>query len=127
LFEVSAPHNGVNNTFTTGKNDLIAKQIFWEVLQSHDVVMASFKDKSFKKDSSMSAEYVKLLIMNTGMEVVDQLVKRVTNLEERINGMAKEVRVAEEKSSAASNGVATATKAIDALEHPQTEAPKTVV
>jgi hypothetical protein len=114
LFEVSGPRNGVKQTFTTGKNELIAKQIFWAVLRSHDV-MANFKDKSFKNDASVSAEYVKFLIMNTGMEVVDQLGKRVQALEEKMLSMAKEVRTAEAKSSAASNGVTGVSKSLELL------------
>jgi hypothetical protein len=50
LVEVSTPWNGVKQMFTTGPNDLIAKQIFWSVLQSHDL-MANYKDNSFKNDS----------------------------------------------------------------------------
>jgi hypothetical protein len=114
LVEVSAPRNGIKQTFTTGRNDLIAKQFFWSIIQSQDL-MANYKDKSFKNDPSVSSEYVKFLVMNTGMDLVDQLVKRVTVLEEKINGLIKDVKVAESKSSTASNGVSSLTKAIETL------------
>jgi hypothetical protein len=70
LIEVAAPRNGVKQNFVTGRNDIIAQQIFWAVIRSHDI-MARYKDKSFKNDPSVSAEYVKFLIMNTGMDIVD--------------------------------------------------------
>jgi lysozyme family protein len=109
LVEVSAPRNGIKHSFITGRNDLIAKQI-WSVIQSHDL-MASYKSKSFKNDPSVSSKYV----MNTGMDLVDQLVKRVTTLEELVKGLIKDVKVAELKSSSASNGVSSITKTIEAL------------
>jgi hypothetical protein len=111
LMEVSAPRNGIKQTFTTGRNDLIAKQIFWSIIQSHDI-MAKYKDQSFKNDATVSSDYVKFLVMNTGMDLVDQLVKRVSALEDQVKILVKEVKVAESMSSTASNGVSTATKAI---------------
>jgi hypothetical protein len=56
--------------FVTGENDLIAKQIIWSVIHSHDI-MATYKDSPFKNDPSVSSEYVKFLVMNTGMDLVD--------------------------------------------------------
>jgi hypothetical protein len=85
LFEVSAPRNGFKQTFITGRHDIIAKQIFWAVIRSQDI-MAAYKDKSFQNDPLVSAEYVKFLIMNTGMDIIDQLVKRNTVLEEKVTG-----------------------------------------
>jgi hypothetical protein len=114
LIEVSAPRNGVKQTFTMGRNDLIAKHIFWLVLQSHDI-MAKFKDQSFKNDACVSSEYVKFPVMNTGMDLVDQLVKRRTTLEELVKALLKGTKVAESKSSTASNGVSTLTKMVEAL------------
>jgi hypothetical protein len=97
-----------------GKNDVIGKQIFWSALQSQDA-MAKYKDKSFKNDPSVPAEYVKFLIMNTGMDVVDQLLKQVTILEEKVGGMVNEVKTSEAKESSASNAISIANKNIDAL------------
>jgi hypothetical protein len=96
-----------------GKNDVIGKQIFWSV--THFDVMAKYKDKSLQNDPMVSAEYVKFLIMNTGMDLVDQLVKRVTILEDKVGGMAKEVKTLQAKASSASNAISIASKSIDAL------------
>jgi chaperonin cofactor prefoldin len=74
--------------------------------------MARYKDKSFKNDPLVSAEYVKFLIMNTWMELIDQLVKRVTTLEDRVNLMAKDLKSADTKVQTTSNNVSTALKAI---------------
>jgi hypothetical protein len=59
-----------------------AKQIFWAVIQSQDV-MAMYKNNGFKNDSSVASEYVKFLIMNTGMDVVDQMGKEQLLLKKR--------------------------------------------
>jgi uncharacterized protein YneF (UPF0154 family) len=112
--EVAAPRNGVKQNFVTGRNDIIAQQIFWAVIWSH-YIMAQFKDKSFKNDPSVSAEYVKFLIMNTGMDLVDQLVKQVGILEEKVSSMQKDLKSADTKAQTASNNVSSALKAIDVL------------
>jgi hypothetical protein len=104
----------VPDNFITGRNNIIAKQIFWEVIKSHDI-MARYKDKSFKNDPSILSEYVKFLIMNTEMDIVNQLVKRVSLLGEKVLSMIKELKAAEAKASLASNGVNTVQKAIDAI------------
>jgi hypothetical protein len=96
LIEVAAPQNGVKQNFVAGRNDIIAQQIFWAVIHSYDI-MARYKDKSFKNDPSVLAEYVKFLIMNTGMDIIDQLVKRVGILEERVSAMQKDVKNADTK------------------------------
>jgi peptidoglycan hydrolase CwlO-like protein len=114
LLEVAAPRNGVKQNFVTGRNDIIAQQIFWAVICSHDI-MARFKDKSFKNDPSVSAEYVKFRIMNTGMDLVDQLVKRVRVLEEKVTSMQKDLKSADTKAQTASNNVSNALKAIESL------------
>jgi uncharacterized protein YlxW (UPF0749 family) len=62
----------------------------------------------------VSSEYVKFLVMNAGMDLLDQLVKIVTELEEKVNTLIKEVKIAESKSNTASNGVSIANKAIEA-------------
>jgi hypothetical protein len=77
--------------------------------------MARYKDQSFANDPSVSSDYVKFLVMNTGMDLVDQLVKRVTSLEEKVRGLLKDVKVAESKSSTASNGVSESKTSISDL------------
>jgi hypothetical protein len=73
---------------------LIAQQIFWAVIQSQDI-MARFKDKAFKNDPTVLSEYVKFLILNSGMDIIDKLLIKVAVLEEKVSTMAKEVKVAE--------------------------------
>jgi uncharacterized protein YlxW (UPF0749 family) len=65
-------------------------------------------------DAAVSSEYVKFLVMNTGIDLVDQLVKKVTILEEKVNPLIKEVQVAESKASTVSNEVSTTNKAFEA-------------
>jgi hypothetical protein len=45
--------------------------------------------------------------MNTGMDVVDQMGKKLTALEEKVTPMANEVKVAEAKASNAANSIST--------------------
>jgi hypothetical protein len=104
LIEVLEPRNGVKQTFITGRNDVIAKQIFCAVIRSHDI-MARYKDTGFKNDLTVASEYVKFLIMNTGMDVIDQLVTKHAVVEETTKNLLKDVKVAESKASSASNGV----------------------
>jgi hypothetical protein len=77
--------------------------------------MARFKNNCFKNDPMVSAEYVKFLIMNTGMDVVDQLSKKLTVVEEKVNPIVKEVKVAEAKASNAANNISTLSKMVDGL------------
>jgi hypothetical protein len=114
LFKVSAPRNGVNKTFITGQNDIIGKQIFWAVIRSHNV-MEGFKNNSFKNDPTVSAAYVKFLIMNTGMDIVAQLSKKLAVVEEKVNPMVKDVKVAAAKASNAANNISMLSKTVDGL------------
>jgi polyhydroxyalkanoate synthesis regulator phasin len=74
-----------------------------------------YKNSGFKNDPSVSSEYVKFLIMNTGMETIDQLEKKQGSLEEKVHTLGKEFKVCEAKSLSASNGASTAKSAVDAL------------
>jgi hypothetical protein len=103
LFDVSAPRNSVKQTFITGRNDIIAKQIFWAVIRSHDI-MAAYKDKSCK-----------FLIMNTGMDIIDQLVKRNSVVEEKVTGLLKDSKGVDAKASSASNSLSITSKALENL------------
>jgi acetyl/propionyl-CoA carboxylase alpha subunit len=77
--------------------------------------MARFKVKSFKNDPSVSAEYVKFLIMNTGMDIIDHLGKKLTVVKEKATPMVTDVKVAEAKASNASNSNSTLSKKVDGL------------
>jgi hypothetical protein len=101
LIEVFGPRNGVKQNFILGRNDIICKQIFWAVIRSHDI-MARYKSTGFKNDPSVASEYVKFLVMNTGMDVIDQLTTKSKTLEEMVKTLVKEVKIAEAKASSAS-------------------------
>jgi hypothetical protein len=103
--------NGVNKTLVTGQN---GKQIFWAVIRSQDV-MARFKNNAFKNDPTVSAEFAKFLILNTGMDIVNWLGNRLTTVEEKVNPMVKDVKVAEAKASNAPNSISKKTKTVDGL------------
>jgi hypothetical protein len=77
--------------------------------------MAQYKNAGFKNDPSVSSEYVNFLIMNTGMDVVDQMGKKQLSLEEKVNALVKEVKVCDAKASTASNCVSTVKSSVEAL------------
>jgi hypothetical protein len=111
---VAGPRNGVRQNFITVHNNVIAKQIFWAVIRLQNV-MAWYKNAGFKNDPSVSSEYVKFLIMNMGMDVVDQMGKKQMSLEKKVNGLIKDAKVLEAKASSASNGVSTVKSSVEAL------------
>jgi hypothetical protein len=77
--------------------------------------MARYKNAGFKNDPSVSSEYVKFLIMSTGMDVVDQMGKRQLSLEEKVKKLVKEVKVCDANVSTASNGVSTVKSSVEAF------------
>jgi hypothetical protein len=111
LEDVSTPRNGVVNAFEIGDNSLICKRIFWAVIRSHDI-MERYKHHSFKNDPAVSAEYVKFLVMNTGMDAIDALVKQNEALRIKVEALTGQVTIADSKSATASNAVAEQKKLI---------------
>jgi hypothetical protein len=114
LIEVAGPRNGVKHNFITGRNDIIVKQIFWAVIRTQDI-MARYKRMGFKNDPSVSSEYVKFLIMNTGMDAIDQIEKKHEVWEAQVKAMSKEVKVADTKATSASNGANCAKSSVEAI------------
>jgi uncharacterized protein YneF (UPF0154 family) len=51
--------------------------------------MARFKDKALKNDPAISAEDMKFLIMNTGMDIIDQMGRKLAGVEEKVMPMVK--------------------------------------
>jgi hypothetical protein len=114
LIEVAAPRNGVKHNFVTGRNDIIVKQIFWAVIRSHDI-MARYKRMGLKNDPSVSSEYVKFLVMNTGMDAIDAIEKKQESLEVQVKSLTKEVKVADTKAASALNGADCVKSSVEAL------------
>jgi hypothetical protein len=104
LEDVSAPRNRVVNAFEIGDNTLICKRIFWAVIRSHDIT-ERYRNNSFKNDPAVSAEYVKILVMNTGMDAIDTLVKQNEVLKIKVDALTAQAKVADSKAATASNAV----------------------
>jgi hypothetical protein len=65
--------------------------------------MAQYKHNGFKNNPSVSSEYIKFLIMNMGMDVIDKMEKKQTTLEDKVTN------------SSSPNGIRTVKSAVDAL------------
>ena len=61
------PRNGVSTAVHVGPNakQRLNKLVFWPMVQSHDV-MKNFKDAKFQDHPTISSEYVKFLVANSG-------------------------------------------------------------
>jgi ubiquinone biosynthesis protein UbiJ len=53
--------------------------------------------------------------MNTGMDAIDQIEKKHETLESQVKTLAKEVKLADTKSTSASNGVDRVKSTVEAL------------
>lgn len=69
--------------------------------------MERFKSLDFINDPAISAEYVRFLIMNNGMESVDALVSKNAALEQKVQSLSKAVTDATNSAKTASNQVST--------------------
>ena len=78
---LSQPRAGVSRMLKTGNPQQIAQVTFWSTLRSLDV-MRRIRKNNFKDDPVVSSELVKFLTINTGFEVVEQLVIKLAKSEE---------------------------------------------
>jgi hypothetical protein len=114
LLEIAVPRNGVQNTFHVGQNDQICQRIIWSVLKAHDV-MARHKRHNYKDDPTVSSELVKFLAVNTGYEVLDGLIAKMSSMEAEVASLKKEVVAATKASASSSNKSDEGKKAQDLL------------
>jgi recombination DNA repair RAD52 pathway protein len=74
--------------------------------------MERYKNHSFKNDPAVSAEYVKFLVMNTGMDAINVMVKHNDVLKLKVETLTSQVKVADAKSATAPNAVSEQKKLI---------------
>lgn len=80
LKDVGGPRNGVNNLWNVGQNAKICTLMFYSVVRCHDI-MERYKGYNFKSDPAIAGEYVRFLVMNTGLESLHALEKKVATFE----------------------------------------------
>ena len=78
---LAQPRAGVSRMLKTGNPQQIAQVTFWSTLKSLDI-MGRIRKHNFKDDPVVSSELVKFLTVNTGFEVVEQMVVKIKSLEE---------------------------------------------
>ena len=114
LLELSMPRNGVQHSFSPGKNDQICQRIVWSVLKCHDI-MARYKRHSYKDDPTVGSELVKFLAVNSGFEVLDSLKVDMAAVKVDLATVKKDVNAAIKASGAAANKADEGKKVQDAL------------
>jgi hypothetical protein len=113
---------GVSRMLQSGNPQQIAQVTFWATLKSLDVV-SRIRKYNFKDDLVVSSELVKFLTVNTGFEVVEQLLVKMKTLEEsnkdlsiKANSNLKTATNAAAKVAELIKSIATLEKRVVALE-----------
>lgn len=96
LKDVGGPRNGVNNLWVVGENQKICTLMFYSVVRCHDI-MERYKGYNFKSDPAIAGEYVRFLVMNTGLESIYALEKKVAVLETTVSSLSSAVKAADSK------------------------------
>ncbi len=114
LLEIAMPRNGVQHSFSPGKNDQICQRIVWSVLKCHDI-MARYKRHNYKDDPTVGSELVKFLAVTSGYEVLDSLKVDMTTAKADLATIKKDINAAIKAAGAASNKADEGKKVQDAL------------
>ena len=93
LLEIVMPRNGVQHSFSPGKNDQICQLIDWSVLMCHDI-MAHYKRHNYKDNPTVGSKLVKFLAVNSGYEVLDSLKVDMMNVKADLAMVKKDIMVA---------------------------------
>ena len=115
MIAIFEPRAGVLKNFKDGDMDQTSKAVFWSTLRSLDVAL-EIKRIGFANHTLVSAELVKFLTVNSGVEVTEQLELRIEELKTQLKASHKAVVSAEKASISASNKADEAKKAHAALE-----------
>jgi hypothetical protein len=90
--------------------DQSSKAVFWATLRSLDVAL-EIKKIGFANHPLVSAELVRFLTVNSGVEVTEQLELRIEELETQLTTAQKAVVSADKAATSASNKADEAKKA----------------
>jgi hypothetical protein len=102
IVAIFEPRNGVLKTFKAGDMGQITKAMFWSTLRSLDVAL-EIKRIGFANHPLVSAELVKFLTLNSGVEAIEQLQTRVEALETQLTEANKLAKAADKSATTACN------------------------
>ena len=111
---VSVPRIGVHKTFKAGSPDKIGESIFWSTLKTLDI-MSELTTLGFKNSPIVASELVKFLALNTGFEVVEDLIKSNANLKTEVIELKKIAAGNTKTSQTAANKVSELKTTVDNL------------
>jgi hypothetical protein len=102
IVAIFEPRNGVLKTFKAGDMGQITKAMFWSMLRSLDVAL-EIKKIGMANHPLVSAELVKFLTVNSGVEAIKQLQTRVEVLEAQLTESNKLAKAADKSTTTACN------------------------
>jgi hypothetical protein len=104
LFDIASPPQTVSREIRTDNDMITSKCIFWAVLCSFDIMMELSK-KSFKDHSAIANEHTPFLVTNSGVDSLDDLVKRLKIAEVDLQDTKKAETTSQTAATTATNRV----------------------
>lgn len=104
ICEIGRPQIGMDNKFAAGKQDVVAKQVFWSTLRSLDK-MIKVEQFDFENYPAIATKLVKFLSINTLVKTVEKLQSKASTFSNDIQDLRKEKGLAAKNSSTNSNKV----------------------
>ena len=112
--ELYAPKEGVGGAMTIEDPESVCCHILWACFKTHDV-MSGYIDKNFENHPAVSAEYVKFLAMNSGVEKVEKIESQVNGMTEKLVKALDESKKAVAKADIASSKCADLSRELTAI------------
>ena len=112
FIDLHGARTGILQSFKPGDIESTCHHVLWGVFKTHDV-MAEFKRHKFRNHPSISSEYVKFLASNSGNDLIDKVVLRVSALETTSKTHTSEITKANSTASVAQNKASEVKKALD--------------
>jgi hypothetical protein len=115
IVAIFEPRIGVLKNFKAGDMGQVSNAILWSTLRALDVGV-EIKRVGFANHALVSAELVKFLTVNSGVEAIEQLQNRVDILESNMADAIKDIKSANKAAASASNKADLTATSLAALE-----------
>ena len=99
--ELYAPKEGVGGAMKIEAPASVCCHILWAAFKTHDI-MATYIEKNFENHPVISAEYIKFLATNSGIEKVEKLEHQLGGMVEKLSKAVEESKKAVAKADVAS-------------------------
>lgn len=114
--ELFVPKDGVMQAMTLGDPDSICAHVQYSSFRSHDI-MAEYVEHQFENHPSVSTEFIRFLVTNSGSEKVELLSDKVSTMNATLTKTSLESRSAATKSDTASTKTASLATDLAAAVH----------